>query len=175
MAGDILPRSLLLDHVRRQTDLALQLGNQLQTRAEIITGTISILLTIAGVLIAAGSPIFERIDDHGYAGHASAAFILLLVSLAFAIVAAVPRKLELTKASWLRSVALDDEVLVAMNPKEVIDLMAPVIHRLDGAEIDVFDKLRSSTSLRGHLLYAALVSLGVATALVAWIAYHIRP
>jgi hypothetical protein len=175
VADDILPRSLLLDHVRRQTDLTLQLGSQLQTRAEIITGTISILLTIAGVLIAAESPIFERLDDHGYEGHASATFILLLVSLAFAIVAAVPRKMVLTKASWLRAVALDDEVLVPMTPEEVIDLMAPVIHRLDGAEIDAFDKLRSSTSLRGYLLYASLVSLGIATALVAWIAYHIRP
>src|SRR5689334_10209802 len=105
----------MLAHLRRITDLTLQLSAQLQTRAQVISSMNTLLLAILGALISSKSGVFDKIVQNGYVRPAWVTVGLVGGSAVLMLVAAIPWYISTTSSSWLTQALSSDDVTVPVS------------------------------------------------------------
>ena len=170
MTDDRSLREPLTAHLQRQTSLAIQLADQLQSRAQVTWSVIAILQSGIAVAVSANPDIAKRIDSLNMRGQAVAACAALLLALGFSLCAAVPRRMPFTSESWLRDNLVGDLLDMPFPEESFGPETAPLLDQVTATEIDWFTSVRSASTTRAKLLIASIVCLGLAGSLGAWIA-----
>lgn len=165
-------RDALIEQVHREIGLALQLAGQLQIRAQVIASTVTLLLSLAGILVASESPVFDQLTAADLRG--AGLWILALAGgcLILSLFAAIPRQLPFTDPTWITETLRGDP---AYRPilDEDRESFIRVLRRVDETTVQQLHGLLKANRRRGNLLLISLLLLGALAILVAWVSVHL--
>lgn len=158
---------LVLDRLRRQTDVALALAGQMQSRAQIVSATLSLIAAGIGIVIAANPELLEVLRQQRVVPHAVAALIALGAALACSVVAAYPTGVAFTKAKWFDRRLQADGIASRVPLTRAADAFTDLRKVLDSDEVQLYEDVLSANKWRGYALAFSLVAMALAVGLIA--------
>lgn len=162
MAEPTTLRAPLTEHLQRQTALAVQLGDQMQARAQVTWSVTSALLAALAVAVSIDPDIARRIDGADVGLSAVIACVGLFCALVVSLVAAFPRLLPFTEGAWLKSNfeadLLDLQLISDAHREEAAALLDEVL----ATEVACFIALQKSAAARSKMLVVSLGCVAVA-------------
>lgn len=166
-------RTDMLNHLRRQTDIALQLSAQMQTRAQVLASVITLTLSAFGLLVASGADVVAEIQAQQMEWQAASLLALLFLGLLLSLFVAFPRWIKFAKPDWYTDYLLDDYAAEMYDEDTYIKEAGGVLRLMDKVEIGWAKSVRDGAHLRGRLLTAAMIFVSGAMGLLAWIAINV--
>lgn len=158
MNGDFVPRDYIASYHEREMDLALRLADQTQQRAQAIASTLTIVISVIGVFLAAKPSFLREFSDPVLRLAAYGSVGLLIISLGVSLAVAMPRNIALTDPQWFVDVYKQRATYMPLDSVEATDFVSTQ-QLLDDTYAEAYNTLLKSNRFRGLLLVVSGVLL----------------
>jgi len=151
-------RDALFEFAEREMELALRLSDQTQQRAQTVASTLTLVISVVSVLIAARPTVFANLHNGVTKGLAIVSLALLILSLLLSLSVAFPKKIRLTHPDWFKMI-LEDRAAYLEADSTHDSALHQVMQRLDRTYADAYSTIMRSNRFRGAVLAISLIVL----------------
>lgn len=161
-------QAMITDRLRRETDLAMDFAQQLQARSQVVASTLTLVVTVIGVVLGANSSFLVAIQRENLVPHAVTILALLGLALVLSLGAAYPTALRFTSPSWYRDMLERDAIAIEVPAGEGREILTPLRRPLDETEVALFEAALSANRWRGRLLAGSLIAIMGVVVSIIW-------
>lgn len=171
-AAEVAPQTaaeVVIENLRRDLALALRLRELQETRAQILSGAVAVIVAVVGVVLAADPATAQKASS----AVATIAIALLVVSLASSLVVSFPAKIKLVNPKWYRDNLAPDSRFYEPLDRRAGRIKSKVVAKMVQGDVGLLESVTDVILRRQQLLLLSYWCLFAGSTLIGIIGLEV--